>query len=180
MLKYHRSLLLLVAIGLFGCSAAYAGIPATASLFSFDPSTSTYVYEVIQGVDATDTLSDFGVQAYTGVDDVYAMSSPSTGGSWQTYVTYWDPINELVEYQWNNGFVKPGRFLGGVPWVGYFTVQVPGTQPVPGRVWVMGAQQEITFYSVNVPGFVPEPSGIIALGTMLLGIGPVALRFRKR
>lgn len=179
MSKRYWLVLMLVIVCLAGSSAAYAAIPATASLYSFDPGTCTYVYEVIQGLTATDTLTDFHVMAFTHASDPYTMTNPSSGGTWQQGLAIWDVQEELIEYQWYAGFVKPGKFLTE-PWVGYFTLTVPGTQPVPGTIWVMGSGQLITPYSDGVPGFVPEPSGVAALGVMLFGIGPMILRLRKR
>lgn len=179
MSKRYRFVLMLVIACLAGSSTAYAVVPATATLYSFDPGTSTYVYEVIQGLTATDSLTDFHVMAFTIASDQYSMTNPSSGGSWLQGRAIWDVPQGLIEYQWYNGLVKPGKFLTEA-WIGYFTLTVPGTQPVPGTIWVMGGQQLITSYSANVPGFVPEPSGVAALGVMLIGIGPMMMRLRKR
>jgi hypothetical protein len=178
MSKCYGFVLMLVIICFLGGSAAYA-IPATATLDSFDPATSTYVYKVIQGLDATDSLTNFAVMAFTQASDDYTMTNPSSGGSWRQVQSIWDVGAGWIEYKWYGGSVKPGKFLT-VPWVGYFTLSVPGTQPVPGTVWVMGGTAVITSYSANVPGFVPEPSSVAALGVMLMGIGPMILRLRRR
>ncbi len=185
MFKSYRFVLALVAVCLLGCSAAYAQNP-TVQLLSFDPATSTYVYQVTQGLDAVDSLTEFTVLALTSASDPYTMTSPSTGGfigGWMTGRTSWinpDTGRSGIAYQWYNGYVKKGSGLAE-PWVGEFAITIPGTQPVPGLVNTMGGSQVIVSHAVSVPGpIVPEPGSIVALGGMLLGMGPLALRYRRR
>ena len=181
MLKYYRTVLLLMAVCLIGCASAYASDPSV-TLLSFDPSTFTYVYRVVQGLTAADTLTDFKVDAFTQASDPYTMTAPADGSHFHTARTTWsDPVTggSGIEYQWYGGFVKPGRALT-VPWVGDFTLQIQNTMPVPGFAYTYGGQHVVLRHAVNVPGPVPEPSSILALGAMLAGICPAVLRYRKR
>ena len=181
-----RLVLLLVIVSLVGGSA-YAGIPSVS--MSFDPVTCTYTYTVIQPADASDTLTDFYVLGVTRMTDPYVMTNPTSGGNptgtppgwWNNRQTWTSPSTGQsgVEYRWDHGGVRKAPH-SSLPWTGIFKLQILGTQPVPGLVTTMGASQLINSYSIDVPGVVPEPSGFAALGVMLLGVGPMILRFRKR
>jgi hypothetical protein len=187
MSKIYWLLLMLLIVGLVGGSA-YAGIPSVS--MSFDSVTCTYTYTVIQPADASDTLTDFCVLGVTEWDDPYVMTNPVDGGIpvgtppgwWQNRQTWTNPNTGQsgVEYRWYHGGVKKAPHAS-LPWTGIFKLQILGTQPVPGLVTTMGASQLINSYSIDVPGtIVPEPSGFAALGVMLLSVGPMILRFRKR
>lgn len=186
MSKSFRLVLMLVIASLVGGSA-WAGIPSVS--MSFNPITFTYTYTVIQPADASDTLTDFCVLGVTEMTDPYVMTNPTSGGIplgtppgwWQNRQTWTNPSTGQsgVEYRWYHGGVKKAPH-SSLPWTGLFIIQVPGSQPVPGIVTTMGASQVINTYTIDVPGFVPEPSSVAALGVMLLGIGPMILRLRKR
>lgn len=190
MSKRYWLVLMLVILGLVGGSTAYAaytGIPSVS--MSFDLPTCTYTYTVIQPADAADTLGDFCVLGVTSMADSYVMTNPATGGIpvgdppgwWQNRQTWTNPDTGQsgVEYRWYHGGVKKAPHAS-LPWTGIFKIQILGSQPVPGIVTTKGAYPGSNVYSIDVPGFVPEPSGFAALGVMLLSVGPMILRFRKR
>lgn len=180
MFKHYRFVLLLALVFVIGCSVANAG--PSVSLLSFDSSTFTYIYRVIQGPAATSTLTDFNIDAYTKATDPYTMVSPQDNTHFGTSRTTWNnPVTHEagIEYQFFGGFVKPGTVLT-TPWVGDFTLIVPNTHPVPGRAITYGTDHILIAHDVSVPGPVPEPSSCIALGAMLAGMCPAILRLRRR
>jgi hypothetical protein len=186
MRKCSRSVFLTVILGLLVCAAAYAQNYPSVQFVSFDSGTFAYTYRVTQTVNPAKAIRTFEVNAYllTGLSS--QMSYPVAnfwGGStnWGIRsVSSWPDGqgNNYATYRWQKTVNMPNPLPQ--TWIADFVVTVPGTHPKAGNTYVQFTDYSKQEYALSVPSLVPEPGSMAAFGGMLLGLGPMILRARKR
>lgn len=159
------------------CGAAQAQVWPTVS-FSFNPATFEYAYTVNYPADATYGFLKFQV------------FSSLPANAWTSYSGPWSPADESWSFQpapngdGTYGFywqAKTGQERGpGTAWTGTFKIIVPNTQPIVGSVQTAASTIRKNTVSSYVPGAVPEPTSLAAMGTLLAGLVPLALRRRSK
>ena len=185
--KFIAVALMLIAM-VSGVALAAEVLP-TASLWSFDADTFTYVYRVICPENMTQPFGYFQVDAQ--VPELEPYVDEGTGG-WILS----GPFVDDEDQEWANG-VFPWTFdpekdsaywradrTQEIPaftaWQGDFVLVVPNTQPGRGMILtkngVPGSTQE---FEDLVPCPIPEPSSLLALGAGLVGLGTCWKRRRN-
>jgi hypothetical protein len=171
-------------IALAASTGVLASTFPTVQFVGFNSSTFEYTYRVTHYSDGPYGFDEFEIDSWfaPGISVTNTMTGAWVGGvnqAWPKRRTDWYDVpngKSGKAFIWYAGNVLPNQ-----SWVGDFKIIIPNSQPLPGSVYTSGGglTESRARHYVNVPSPIPEPTGVLALGSMIVGMTPILLRKRR-